>query len=100
MEPHRRYTQKVKKAFHISMAALDLSTSSTEPAQVMCGFEGRNYLLCTLKKPDVLQCPLNLNFDVSRSLPFLIIENLTKAAASYRLAVKCLSPPTDGATYT
>ncbi|CAG9815321.1 unnamed protein product [Phaedon cochleariae] len=64
MEPQRRYTQKVKKSFHISMAALDLSTSSEEPAQVMCGFEGRNYLLCTLRKPDMLQCSLDLNFEV------------------------------------
>lgn len=66
MEPQRRYTQKVKKAFHISMASLDVSTSSEEPAQVMVGFEGRNYLLCTLRKPDLLQCALDLNFEVSR----------------------------------
>lgn len=65
MEPQRRYTQRVKKAFHISMASLDVSTSSEEPAQVMCGIEGRNYLLCTLRKPDVMQCPLDLNFNVS-----------------------------------
>ncbi|XP_074033590.1 FK506-binding protein 39kD [Leptinotarsa decemlineata] len=68
MEPQRRYTQRVKKAFHISMASLDLSTSSDEPAQVMCGFEGRNYLLCTLRKPDLLQCPLDLNFEVGDEL--------------------------------
>lgn len=65
MEPQRRYTQKVKKAFHISMASLDISTSSEEPAQVMCGIDGRNYLLCTLRKPDVMQCSLDLNFNVS-----------------------------------
>ncbi|KAJ8943574.1 hypothetical protein NQ318_008278 [Aromia moschata] len=70
MEPQRRYTQQVKKAFHISMAALDISTSSDEPAQVMCGFEGRNYLLCTLRKPDMLQCSLDLNFDVGSEVSF------------------------------
>lgn len=68
MEPQRRYTQKVKKAFHISMASLDISTSSEESAQVMCGIEGRNYLLCTLRKPDVMQCPLDLNFTVSKHI--------------------------------
>ncbi|XP_056637545.1 46 kDa FK506-binding nuclear protein [Diorhabda sublineata] len=68
MEPHRRYTQVVKKPFHISMASLDLSTSSEEPAQIMCGFQGRNYLLCTLRKPDMLQCPLDLNFEIGDEL--------------------------------
>ncbi|CAH2002528.1 unnamed protein product [Acanthoscelides obtectus] len=71
MEPQRRYTQTVKKAFHISMAALDYSTSSEEPAQVMCGYEGRNYLLCTLRKPDVMQCPLDLNFEVGTEVSFV-----------------------------
>nr|CAH7716897.1 unnamed protein product [Callosobruchus chinensis] len=70
MEPQRRYTQTVKKPFHISMAALDYSTSSDEPAQVMCGYDGRNYLLCTLRKPDVMQCPLDLNFEVGDELSF------------------------------
>lgn len=68
MEPHRRYTQVVKKPFHISMASLDLSTSSEEPAQIMCGFQGRNYLLCTLRKPDMLQCSLDLNFEAGDEL--------------------------------
>lgn len=65
MEPERRYTQQVKKSFHISMAALDLGSSDNEASQVMCGYEGRNYLLCTLKQPDMLQCPLDLEFAVS-----------------------------------
>lgn len=50
------------------MASLDVSTSSEEPAQVMVGFEGRNYLLCTLRKPDLLQCALDLNFEVGDEL--------------------------------
>lgn len=64
MEPQRRYTQNVKKAFHVSMAALDISSSDSEPTQIMCGFEGRNYLLCTLQKGKLIQCPLDLNFEV------------------------------------
>lgn len=65
MEPQRRYTQKVKKAFHVSMAALDLSSSDNEPTQVMCAFENRNYLLCTLQKDKLLQCPLDLSYEVT-----------------------------------
>ncbi|CAH0554080.1 unnamed protein product [Brassicogethes aeneus] len=70
MEPQRRYTQQVKKAFHISMASLDVAASSEEVSQVMCGYEGKNYLLCTLKKPNVLQCPLDLNFEVGSEVSF------------------------------
>ncbi|VEN58932.1 unnamed protein product [Callosobruchus maculatus] len=68
--------QTVKKPFHISMAALDYSTSSDEPAQVMCGYDGRNYLLCTLRKPDVMQCPLDLNFEVGDELSLPQMESV------------------------
>lgn len=64
MEPQRRYTQTVKRSFHISMAALDISSSDNEPTQVMCSFEDRNYLLCTLQKGKIVQCPLDLNYEV------------------------------------
>lgn len=70
MEPQRRYTQKVKKAFHISMASLDISAGSDEPSQIMCGYDGRNYLLCTLRKPDLIQCPLDLNFEAGTEVSF------------------------------
>lgn len=70
MEPQRRYTQQVKKAFHISMAAMDLSNSGDEPAQVMCTYDGRNYLLCTLTKKTHFQCALDLNFDVGNEVSF------------------------------
>lgn len=70
MEPGRCYTQKVKVSFHVSMAALDISNSSDEPSQVMCVFEGRNYLLCTLNKKDKLQCPLDLNFEAGTKVSF------------------------------
>lgn len=64
MEPQRRYTQTVKKAFHISMAALDISNADNEPTQIMCTLESRNYLLCTLQKGNIVQCALDLNFEV------------------------------------
>ena len=65
MEPAKRYSQTVKRAFHISMASLDICEASSDPVQVMLGFDGRKYLLCTLQKDKHLQCQLDLNFDVS-----------------------------------
>ncbi|XP_044757309.1 46 kDa FK506-binding nuclear protein-like [Coccinella septempunctata] len=70
MEPQKRYSQVVKKAFHISMASLDISNSDDQPAQVLCGYEGKNYLLCTLQKPEKLQCNLDLYFEEGRSVSF------------------------------
>lgn len=65
MEPQRRYSQTVKKAFHISMAALDESTSDDSPTQVICSYDDRNYLLCTLEKGKTTQVALDLNYEVS-----------------------------------
>lgn len=70
MEPNKRYSQKVKKAFHISMASQDVSSADEQPSQVLCSYEGRNYLLCTLQYPSVIQCPLDLNFDVGTEVSF------------------------------
>lgn len=64
MEPERRYTQTVKRSFHISNAALDITSADDAPTQVMCAFEKRNYLLCTLQKDSIIQVPLDLNFEV------------------------------------
>jgi len=72
MEPHKRYSQTVKRSFHISMAALDICESTDAPVQVMCGFEDRKYLLCTLQKDSIVQCPLDLNFDVGDQVSFVI----------------------------
>lgn len=68
MEPEKRYSQIVKRSFHISMAALVPNTSDNQPTQVMCGMEDRNYLLCTLQKDKILQVPLDLNFEVRISI--------------------------------
>lgn len=70
MEPSRRYTQRTGKSFRVTMAALDFSTSDDEPAQVMCHYEGRTYLLCTLRKPDLLQCHLDLEFTMGSEVCF------------------------------
>jgi len=70
MEPKRRYTQKVKHPFHISMAALDIFSADDEPTQLMLYFEERNYLLCTLQKGHTVQCPLSLNFEAGDEVVF------------------------------
>lgn len=70
LEPRSLYTQVVEHAFHISMAALDISNSNEEPSQVMCTYKGRNYLLCTLQKPDKLQCSLDLYFEEGTEVSF------------------------------
>ncbi|KAI4460073.1 fkbp-type peptidyl-prolyl cis-trans isomerase fkpa [Holotrichia oblita] len=70
MEPQRRYSQTVKKAFHISMAALDESTSDDSPTQVICSYDDRNYLLCTLEKGKTTQVALDLNYEVGDKISF------------------------------
>ncbi|KAF5283557.1 hypothetical protein FQA39_LY17303 [Lamprigera yunnana] len=70
MEPKRRYTQTVQRPFHISMAALDIFSGDDEPTQLMLYFEERNYLLCTLQKGKILQCPLDLNFETGDEVVF------------------------------
>ncbi|XP_065169985.1 46 kDa FK506-binding nuclear protein isoform X2 [Atheta coriaria] len=71
MEPQKKYTQTVKKAFHISMAALDNDTATDEYVQVMCGYDNRKYLLCTLHKDKVMQCALDLSFDIGTEVSFI-----------------------------
>lgn len=66
MEPNIRYSQKVKTAFHISMALQDVRTLlDGHPSQVFCIHKGQKYLLCTLQYPRVMQCTLDLYFEVS-----------------------------------
>lgn len=71
MEPNKRYTQTVAKAFHISQAAMDISTGDNEPCQVMVVVENRNFLVCTLQKNKVIQVPLDLYFKAGSAISFL-----------------------------
>lgn len=53
MKENKRYSQTVKKAFHISHAALDLDASTlkeTEVVQVWVNSDGGNHLLCNLSQ--------------------------------------------------
>lgn len=71
IEPNKRYTQTVQRSFHISMAALDASSSDDTNVQIMLGLNDKNYLLCTLNRNSILQTPLDLNFQEGNKIAFL-----------------------------
>lgn len=83
MEPKRRYSQSVKRPFHISMAALDLFSADDNPTQLMLFFEDRNYLLCTLQKGHTVQCPLDLNFEAGDEVVFATNGNCNIHLSGY-----------------
>lgn len=71
MEPNKRYSQLVEKPFHISQAAMDISTGDNDPCQVMVVVDGKNFLVCTLQKNKCIQVPLDLYFKTGDSISFL-----------------------------
>lgn len=71
MEPNKRYSQVVEKPFHISQAAMDISTGDNDPCQVMIVVDGKNFLVCTLQKNKTIQVPLDLYFKAGDSVSFL-----------------------------
>ncbi|XP_049702331.2 46 kDa FK506-binding nuclear protein [Helicoverpa armigera] len=71
MEPNKRYTQVVEKPFHISQAAMDISTGDNDPCQVMVVVDGKNFLVCTLQKGKNIQVLLDLYFKTGDSISFL-----------------------------
>ncbi|XP_045500983.1 46 kDa FK506-binding nuclear protein [Colias croceus] len=71
MEPNKRYTQLVDKPFHISHAAMDISTGDNEACQVMVVVDGKNFLVCTLQKKQTIQMPLDLYFKTGENVAFL-----------------------------
>ncbi|XP_026493103.2 46 kDa FK506-binding nuclear protein isoform X1 [Vanessa tameamea] len=71
MEPNKRYSQVVEKPFHISQAAMDISTGDNDPCQVMIVVDGKNFLVCTLQKNKTIQVPLDLYFKAGDSISFL-----------------------------
>lgn len=75
MEPNKRYTQVVEKPFHISQAAMDISTGDNDPCQVMIVVDGKNFLVCTLQKNKCIQVPLDLYFKAGDSVAFLTNGN-------------------------
>ncbi|XP_059061546.1 46 kDa FK506-binding nuclear protein [Achroia grisella] len=71
MEPNKRYAQVVEKPFHISQAAIDISTGDNDACQVMVVVDGKNFLICTLQKNKCIQVPLDLYFKTGDSVAFL-----------------------------
>ncbi|XP_050350271.1 46 kDa FK506-binding nuclear protein [Nymphalis io] len=71
MEPNKRYSQIVEKPFHISQAAMDISTGDNDPCQVMIVVDGKNFLVCTLQKGKTIQVPLDLYFKSGDAVSFL-----------------------------
>lgn len=70
LKSNKKYTQTLEKAFHLSQASLDHSSSDNEPVQVMYTHDDNSYLLCTLQKGKIYQCPLDLNFKDGDKLCF------------------------------
>uniref|UniRef100_A0A2C9KRV7 FK506-binding protein n=1 Tax=Biomphalaria glabrata TaxID=6526 RepID=A0A2C9KRV7_BIOGL len=66
----KRYSQIAEQGFHVSMAALDVSSKKpAENVQVMLQRESSEYLLCTLHS-NLLQQPLDLNFATGEEVSF------------------------------
>lgn len=62
LKENKRYSQTVKKAFHVSHAALDIETVKTNDiVQVWVNSDSNNHLLCNLSKN---------NPDISLDIPF------------------------------
>ncbi|CRK88506.1 CLUMA_CG002258, isoform A [Clunio marinus] len=70
LKSNKKYTQTLEKSFHLSQASLDHSSSDNDPVQVMYVHDENSYLLCTLQKGKVYQCPLDLNFQEGDKLCF------------------------------
>lgn len=70
LKANRKYTQTIKKGFHLSQAALDVTGGSDEPVQLVLSSEGHNYILCTLRKNKIEQVALDLNFAEGDEISF------------------------------
>lgn len=91
MEPNKRYTQVVEKPFHISQAAMDISTGDNDPCQVMIVVDGKNFLVCTLQKNKCIQVPLDLYFKAGNSVAFLTNGNCKDSFILFFEQLYCLT---------
>ncbi|KAG8188795.1 hypothetical protein JTE90_009187 [Oedothorax gibbosus] len=83
-ETGKRYSQIVGKKFHISMAALDpTDTSTSAVVSLMAEHDGCQYLLCSLKKDSILQVLLNLYFDKGENITFFLKGHGTVHLSGY-----------------
>ncbi|XP_055906063.1 46 kDa FK506-binding nuclear protein [Eupeodes corollae] len=63
LKANKKYTQTTKQAFHVSQAALDVTSCSDGPIQLFLTYENIKYLICTLRKNTTEQVMLDLNFN-------------------------------------
>jgi len=71
IEDGKKYSQTVTDGFHISNAALENNTkSSNQYVQVMLQHESSEFLLCTLQHGKLLQQSLDLVFNSGETLTF------------------------------
>ncbi|XP_055851180.1 46 kDa FK506-binding nuclear protein [Episyrphus balteatus] len=63
LKANKKYTQTTKQAFHVSQAALDVTSCSDGPIQLFLTYENIKYLICTLRKNTAEQVMLDLNFN-------------------------------------
>lgn len=69
----KKYSQTVRKAFHVSAASLDTTTTkSSDDIQVLLTSDDNVYILCTLNKVNDKQRPLDLNFAEGDKISFAI----------------------------
>lgn len=71
MEPGKRYTQTVERAFHVSMACLDPSTADSDNVSVLLAFGNSEFILCSLNKHKAIQTQLDLNFQSGDKIAFM-----------------------------
>ncbi|XP_018354256.1 PREDICTED: 46 kDa FK506-binding nuclear protein-like [Trachymyrmex septentrionalis] len=60
LQPGNKYSQFVKDSFRITMASLDITSTSDRPIQVMMAYERKKFLLCTLHKDKPWQVQLDV----------------------------------------
>ena len=73
LQPGKRYEQVVEKSFHVSMAALDISSGNDKATvQVMINVDGQEFILCHLSRNRNPQQALDLNFQGGDSLALYV----------------------------
>lgn len=92
MEPYKRYSQLVSKAFHISNAAIDVCTGDNDICQVMVGSDGKDFLVCTLQKGKTLQTHLDLYFKEGNQISFTSSGTLEFFNTIFFLFFELVSP--------
>lgn len=73
LKHNKKYSQTVKKAFHLSAASLDTSqVKAGEDIQILLNSDDNVFLLGTLNKDKIPQCNLDLNFAEGDKICFSI----------------------------